>query len=361
MTGPVRLVPVNETNSAAIAALSLLPGQDHLVASNAESLDEARTDPDARPRAIMRGDDLVGFLMYEAPDDDGDARLYRLMIDHHYQGQGLGRNALNAALQEIFCLPDVRQISICYEPENAPARALYASAGFIEQGLDEDGEMIAILGLSSKSPKRGNVENAETAINEAIASVCPEGLHVLCGRIGTDDGNWLLTAERETITTTHPRRLRESGTARKLARRLLNRLGFRSAAIPRGSEGAPVWPPGMVGSLAHDDEFAAAALGSVLDFSAIGIDIEPAEPLAEDLVSLVIGAQDKPGDAPLAGKLIFSAKEAAYKAAFPASREILGHDDVAIDLAAATAIMRDGRVFRLAFVTKPRIVVLAWA
>mgnify|MGYP000302980369 CR=1 FL=1 len=362
MTGTVRLVPVNETNSAAIAALTLFPGQENLVASNAESLEEASTDPDARPRGVMLGDSLVGFLMYETPDDDGDARLYRLMIDHHFQGRGLGREALDAALQEISALPQVRQISICYEPENTPARTLYASAGFVEQGLDEDGEMIAILKLDRTALPRDEDELV-TGINAAIASLSPEGLHIRCGRIGGDDQKWLLPAERETIRTTHERRLRESGAARNIARRLLNNLGFRSSAILRDRDSAPVWPPGIVGSLAHDDAFAIAAIAPATTFTSIGIDIEPAEPLTDDVQQLVTGPLDRIGDNadPIASKLVFSAKEAAYKAAFPASREVLGFEDVTIDLIARTATMRDGRIFRLAFITQPRIVVLAWA
>ncbi|TIU38612.1 MAG: GNAT family N-acetyltransferase, partial [Mesorhizobium sp.] len=34
-----------------------------------------------------------------------------------------------------------------YEPENEATRRLYAGYGFVEQGLDEDDEMIAVLEL----------------------------------------------------------------------------------------------------------------------------------------------------------------------------------------------------------------------
>lgn len=140
----VHLAPVTARNRAAIAALRVEKGQAHFVASNAASLAEADEDPDASPRAIMAGEALVGFLMYDA-SDRSDVRLYRFMIDAKQQGRGYGRAGLQAFLDDVAALGDVTRISICYEPENEPARRLYAQAGFVEEGLDEDGEMIAAL------------------------------------------------------------------------------------------------------------------------------------------------------------------------------------------------------------------------
>ena len=143
----IRLAPVTEANRDLVASLELAPEQMDFVASNAESLDEARLDEDARPRVVMAGDRVVGFLMYEAPQDDDEARIYRFMIDRASQGKGYGKAALREVLGEIRSLPHVRHVSICYEPDNDAARRLYRAAGFVEEGLDEDGEMIADLAL----------------------------------------------------------------------------------------------------------------------------------------------------------------------------------------------------------------------
>lgn len=143
----VVLEPVTGRNRRAILALELLPGQQDFVASNAESLEEAHEDEDAIPRAVVADGQVVGFLMYEAPADDDKATLYRFMIDRREQGKGLGRAGIAAALREIEGLAHVRKVSICYEPANTAAQRLYASFGFAEQGLDEDGEMIAELVL----------------------------------------------------------------------------------------------------------------------------------------------------------------------------------------------------------------------
>jgi len=145
----IHLAPVTEANRALVTSLELAPEQMDFVASNADSLREARSDRDARPRVIMAGDRIVGFLMYDAPWDDDEARIYRFMIDRASQGQGYGKAALREVLDEISRLGHIRHVSICYEPENEAARRLYGAAGFVEEGLDEDGEMIADLALAT--------------------------------------------------------------------------------------------------------------------------------------------------------------------------------------------------------------------
>jgi len=144
---PVALEAVGEGNRTAILALELLPEQQGFVASNAESLVEARQDDEAIARAVVAAGRVVGFLMYSAPEDDDEAIIYRFMIDRREQGKGLGRAAVAKALEEIAQVSHIQRVSICYEPENEAARRLYAGFGFVEQGLDEDNEMIAVLEL----------------------------------------------------------------------------------------------------------------------------------------------------------------------------------------------------------------------
>ena len=146
----IELRDVTADNRQAVVRLALDPEQENLVASNAESLNEALSDPDARPRAVYAEGRIVGFLMYDAgrPDDDPrEALIYRFMIDRMHQGKGYGRAALGKALDEIRAIPRVSKISISYMPDNPVAKRFYASFGFQEIGTDEDGEMIAELAL----------------------------------------------------------------------------------------------------------------------------------------------------------------------------------------------------------------------
>lgn len=160
-----------------------------------------------------------------------------------------------------------------------------------------------------------------------------------------------------------PRR-RASGAARIVARRLLGELtGDASATLRRSPSGAPFWPEGVVGSLAHDDEFALAVVALRSDVARLGVDIEPAEPLPSDLVDRVLGAREKrlTENDPVTRRLIFSCKEAAYKALNALDGSPLEYDDIEIRLAEATAILRDGRSLRLMTQVGERLVAVAFA
>jgi 4'-phosphopantetheinyl transferase EntD len=155
---------------------------------------------------------------------------------------------------------------------------------------------------------------------------------------------------------------RASGAARIVARQLLKRLGQPECALPRASGGAPIWPAGVVGSLAHDSRVAIAAVGMCRDVGAIGIDIEPAQPLPSELLDLVATPQErlKIGNDPYHGRLLFVAKEAVYKAVYPLDRTFLDHHDVQISFSDRKAIVRNGRVVELRFCIAAHLVALAF-
>lgn len=150
MAHDVRLADVTVENWWKVAGLRLADDQKHLVASNLYSIAQSKFDPDARPRAIYAGDVIVGFLMYDVPDADDDpkvAAIYRFMIDKDHQGKGYGRAALTCAIDEIRQIPGIAKVAISYLPDNAVAKAFYASLGFIETGRIEYGEVHAELSL----------------------------------------------------------------------------------------------------------------------------------------------------------------------------------------------------------------------
>ena len=155
---------------------------------------------------------------------------------------------------------------------------------------------------------------------------------------------------------------RASGAARIVARGLLSRFGQAPRAIPKSTAGMPVWPDGIVGSLAHDAQIAIAAVARKQEFLSVGIDIEPAEPLAPDLLNIVATAKerDRIQDDPCQGRLLFSVKEAIYKAVYPLDRTFLDHHDVEVSLSAGTAEVRNGRDVSFRYCVAPHIVVLAF-
>jgi 4'-phosphopantetheinyl transferase EntD len=155
---------------------------------------------------------------------------------------------------------------------------------------------------------------------------------------------------------------RASGAARIVARQLLPRFGHAPCAIPKFTAGMPVWPEGIVGSLAHDAEVAIAAMAARHDFFGVGVDVEPAEPLDPGLLDIVATAteRERAHDEPLHGRLLFSIKEAIYKAVYPLDGTFLDHHDVEVDLAGGTAAVRHGRVVRFRYCVATHIVALAF-
>ncbi|WP_280824453.1 4'-phosphopantetheinyl transferase family protein [Pseudaminobacter soli (ex Li et al. 2025)] len=195
-----------------------------------------------------------------------------------------------------------------------------------------------------------------------MKAIAPDGVRVGCRTIRDGDETHLLPEEARSIPTRRLEMRRASGAARWVARGLLADFRINDFAILREPSGAPVWPMGITGSLAHDDEMAVAAVAPVSQIRSLGIDVEPAEPLSDDISALVTIDADVASvaiDPRLAGRLLFSAKEAVYKAVYPLDREVLGYEDIAVDLTTGYATTRTGRRAWLTYCVSPRIIVLA--
>lgn len=171
--------------------------------------------------------------------------------------------------------------------------------------------------------------------------------------ISPGDEDALLTEEAAAFAGSVVKVRRASGAARIVARQLLQQFGHPPCALPKGAAGAPVWPAGIIGSMAHDSSIAVAAVGMRADVGALGVDIEPAEPLPSELLDLVATPQEqlKLAHDAYRGRLLFVAKEAVYKAVYPLDRMFLEHHDVEINLAERKAVVRNARVVELRFST----------
>ena len=135
------------------------------------------------------------------------------------------------------------------------------------------------------------------------------------------------------------RRVHQSRCARALAVDLLAEQGAIVEMIGKTATGAPVWPRGFVGSLAHTDHYAAAAVGVQGLCAAVGIDVEPAEPLPDDAAGLVLTDPERAWIAtagrahPSAARMIFCAKECVHKAIHPLTGAWLDFTEVRIEVA----------------------------
>jgi 4'-phosphopantetheinyl transferase EntD len=145
-----------------------------------------------------------------------------------------------------------------------------------------------------------------------------------------------LRVERAAVAAASDRRRIQHGEVRELARVALAELGVGPVSILTGEGGGPRWPAGVVGSLTHADAHCAAAVASTADVLTLGIDVEEPTPLRPRVAARVCTALEL-GRLPALEAVdpttpwtmvLFSVKEAIYKAWHPVTGRWLGFRDV---------------------------------
>jgi diamine N-acetyltransferase len=145
----VYLEPVAVTNWKACIALKLAPGQEKFIPSNLYSIAEAQFYEHSRSTAVYNEENqLVGYALFGRDIFTNKWKIFRMMIDKSYQGKGYGESAMKEIIEQISKQPDGSEILICYQDHNEVARGLYAKLGFVEQEIDVEGKVTALLKLS---------------------------------------------------------------------------------------------------------------------------------------------------------------------------------------------------------------------
>lgn len=172
----------------------------------------------------------------------------------------------------------------------------------------------------------------------------PDVVSVTDAELGLDESAVVAAmypVEAEQISNAVASRRADFAWARACAREAMTRLGAPVGPIVRGGKGMPVWPPGVVGTLTHTDGLRAAALGSAGRVRSLGVDVEPHEPLAAGVLDAVSLPEEAAWVRAVGVELpsvhwdtlLFTAKEATYKAWFPLTRRWLGFADAHVTLA----------------------------
>ncbi len=141
----ITLRPISKDNLWECLDLSVHPNQQQYVASNAISISQSKVQPECIPLAIYHNEVMVGFLMYCLDSEDDEYWIYRLMIDHHFQNQGFGTEALHQVIELIKGDKTRHQNFLGVNPESAPAIHLYEEAGFEFNGQIFGQEHVMVL------------------------------------------------------------------------------------------------------------------------------------------------------------------------------------------------------------------------
>ena len=164
-------------------------------------------------------------------------------------------------------------------------------------------------------------------------------VHVLTSAVSDTAVASLSERESATMVNVVNKRRREFATARALAREGFERFyGLRNFDLLNGEDRAPIWPPGITGSISHSSTRAWVALVDAAQ-GTVGIDGENRDLLERELWHLTMcdeeiayldelqaSAQER------RALVIFSAKEALYKAQYPWSREHVNFMSVHVKL-----------------------------
>lgn len=144
----------------------------------------------------------------------------------------------------------------------------------------------------------------------------------VCGHL---DGVVLFAQEQRLVEGAVGARRRAFATGRGCARHALGTLGVAPEPILRDEHGAPLWPEGVVGSITHCDGYCAAAVAWMRDARSIGVDAEPNLEMPKGVLERIALPAERAwlGDYAAAhptiswDRLLFSIKEAVYKARYP--------------------------------------------
>ncbi|HLJ36324.1 MAG TPA: GNAT family N-acetyltransferase [Ktedonobacteraceae bacterium] len=142
---------VTQANWRAALDLAVFPEQQRFIAEYvpvaAIALAKAYIRPGGLvwiPYVLYADREMVGFteLAYE-PGSLDNYWIFHFFIDHHYQGQGYGKQAIRLLLQYIRDHhPQCQAIQLTVHPENDRAKRLYTGAGFQSTGATFGGEPV---------------------------------------------------------------------------------------------------------------------------------------------------------------------------------------------------------------------------
>lgn len=197
--------------------------------------------------------------------------------------------------------------------------------------------------------KRAIDEHRLKNVLQAMAesrSIAPYAIHV--GHLDAFSNASLFPIEISAMAAAAPRRRATFQAGRACARAALRELGSPDLQIPIAPSGAPVWPPGFVGSITHTSQIAAAIVARSEHVRGVGLDLETDDPFdGAEIVRIICRPEELlPGRDPSdpanleRTKLLFVIKEAVYKLYRPLSDAFLEFHDLSISLDESTALFR---------------------
>ena len=131
-----------------ICKLSVTPGQEKFVATNAESIAEAYFCKEAWFRAVYADETPVGFVMLYDDPSKPEYYLWRFMVAREHQGKGYGKRAMELLLEHVKSRPGAEELLLSYVPGDGSPGRFYRRLGFEPTGEKDEGEIVLSLSLT---------------------------------------------------------------------------------------------------------------------------------------------------------------------------------------------------------------------
>lgn len=207
--------------------------------------------------------------------------------------------------------------------------------------------------MAARSTKSGAALTTRSPYSvdpELVTGLFPSEIRVAASplRYGAAD---LRRGERALVRGVVEKREREFATGRVLAHELLGDLSAPEFELLRDDDRVPRWPSGVVGSISHTagkgEGLCVVAISSARERVGVGVDVEPDEAVSEGLEASICRPVEQawietagPGERGRRCRVVFSIKEAVYKAFFPRVRKVWGFMEVEVEIDLAAGAFR---------------------
>lgn len=138
--GRVTLREITADSVLSVLKLQVQDAQKGLVASNAVSLAQALFAPEAWYRAVYLDNTVAGFVMLQdeslraLPPPKPGLSVWRLMVDARFQGQGVGRSALQLVIAQVRARQVFDVLTLSFVPGPGSPEPFYRLLGFVPTG-----------------------------------------------------------------------------------------------------------------------------------------------------------------------------------------------------------------------------------
>lgn len=180
-------------------------------------------------------------------------------------------------------------------------------------------------------------EPRSAELADRIAALFPAEVSVATADPAAEEQRPVFEEETRVVANACAKRQREFRAGRAAAHRAMEQLGEPPAPVMTAPDRAPIWPGNLTGSISHSESLCAAVVADSRITPALGIDIEPCTPIEPELIPEICTLPERAyistrpeEERGRFAKLVFSAKECAYKCQFALSQSLIEFSDIEI-------------------------------